>query len=115
MNIHRPKQHWGPPLWAFIHTICVIDFEHNDSFVEDATSHVKNLVHVIPCKYCKEKYKMFLDRLPSYDIYKSMELFRWSVDLHNHVNRHLNKPEITYEAAVDLWTRKLSDYKNNVL
>jgi hypothetical protein len=107
VNIHRPQHHWGHHLWAYIHTLCVIDFENNATFVESTMDHLKKLLHAIPCKYCKEEFAMFLERLHMYDTYKSMELFRWSVDFHNHVNRHLGKPEMPYVDAVKLWAKRI--------
>jgi hypothetical protein len=34
-------------------------------------------------------------------------LFRWSVDFHNRVNTKLGKPVVTYEEALEKWTRIL--------
>ena len=43
-----------------------------------------------------------------------MELFYWTVDMHNKVNRLLEKPILTYSEAIAIFTKLYSDqYINN--
>ena len=101
---YRPRQHWGPILWTFIHTICVIDFENNEHYVTQTISNLQALGPVIPCHKCRGLYEEHLKKLESIDRKESMVLFRWSWELHNAVNVKLNKPEVTYERALSEYT-----------
>jgi hypothetical protein len=95
---YRSKSHWGSHLWGFIHSISIIDFENNESY----NNNVKDILRGL-----KDTYKKYLERLEVIDSSKSMVLFNWSVDLHNEVNRKLNKPEWTYEMALMKWTKTI--------
>jgi hypothetical protein len=103
----RTKEHWGPYLWGFIHSITIIDFENNEMYNNNVKNILKELRECLPCPKCKDTYKKYLDRLDGLDLTKSMVLFYWSVDLHNEVNKKLNKPEWSYEMALMKWTKKI--------
>lgn len=103
----RTKEHWGPYLWGFIHSITIIDFENNEMYNNNVKNILKELKECLPCPKCKDTYKKYLDRLDAIDLTKSMVLFYWSVDLHNEVNKKLNKPEWSYEMALMRWTKKI--------
>ena len=103
---YRPKEHWGPSLWNFIHTICIIDFEDNEPYVTRTISNLKSLGPVIPCHKCQALYEEHLKKLESVDPKESMVLFKWSWELHNAVNRKHNKPDMSYEDALKEYTRE---------
>lgn len=49
---------------------------------------------------CGEEFKRILREIPPrFDD----DWFRWTVEVHNAVNRKLGKPEIDYEKACELW------------
>lgn len=112
-NDIRPKYHWGIHLWGFIHTISIIDYENNEPYVIKIIENLKALSGAIPCHKCIALYEEHLKKLDGTDgtdgIAKteSMVLFKWSVDLHNAVNRKHQKPEWTYEQAITEWTTHL--------
>jgi hypothetical protein len=84
--------HWGPSLWAFIHTVSLLPYiDHKTIF--------RNIEHVIPCGLCKSTYVKYLTKLDD-----TVDFFTWSVDLHNEVNSKLNKPLFTYDEARAKWT-----------
>lgn len=102
--MYRPKDHWGPHLWGYIHTICIIDFENNSEYVEKTIRNLIELTHAIPCPKCIELYIDHLQKLDTIDKTESMVLFKWSVELHNAVNRKMRKSEMSYEDALKEWT-----------
>lgn len=54
------------------------------------------------CNRCAKNFEEILQANPiRYDDY-----FRWSVEVHNAVNRKLSKPELTVEEAAGIWLRK---------
>lgn len=103
----RPKSHWGPYLWGFIHTITIIDYDNNEEYNKNIKEVLKEIKDCFPCPSCKTTYKLLLERLESLDLNKPMVLFYWSVDLHNEVNKKLNKPMWTYEMALMKWCKKI--------
>lgn len=103
----RPKDHWGPHLWGFIHSITIIDYESNETYNKNIREVLRELRDCFPCPTCKETYKKYIDKLDLLDMRHPMVLFKWSVDLHNEVNRKLNKPEWAYEMALMKWSKKI--------
>jgi hypothetical protein len=61
---------------------------------------------LIPCEICFKEYYDALEKINGLDVYKPMELFRWSWQLHNNVNKKLGKREIEYEEAVLMYCVK---------
>ena len=98
--------HWGTYLWGFIHTITIIDYERNEEYNDNIKNLLINLENCFPCPSCKLMYKKYVKYLNKLDLSKSMVLFKWSVDLHNAVNKKLNKPEWTYEMALLKWSNQ---------
>lgn len=101
---YRSKQHWGNPLWSFIHSIC-LDINIDVVITKNV---LVNLQNCIPCYKCKNKYiphMSILDQLTTKE-----ELFKWSVDLHNEINKYFFKSEWSYEMAKEEWNNSSSSY-----
>jgi len=65
---------------------------------------VNTLQHVIPCAVCKEHLKETLAKFPvDTHLATRMDFFRWTVDLHNLVNKQLGKTEMTFADAESKW------------
>jgi hypothetical protein len=58
---------------------------------------VESYKEIIPCLSCREHFEQVLVENP---VPEADDLFKWSVDVHNIVNRRLGKPEFSYEAAL---------------
>ena len=96
---------WGPNGWKFMHSIAAFcPLLPN----EDERLHYKtffeSLQHVLPCKACSESYKKNLKVLPLTDeLLKNREtILNWTIDIHNLVNKELNKKIYTKEEALQL-------------
>ena len=87
-----PPSKWGPHFWMTLHIACLgcQDAKVLSDFVE-------GYKEIIPCLSCREHFEQVLVDNP---VPEADDLFRWSVDVHNIVNRRLGKPEISYEAAL---------------
>ena len=97
---------WGRYLWYSIHFIA-LDYSENPSN-DDALKYktfFENLGNVIPCYKCSVNYKKHLSELPI-DAYLSSreDLFAWTVQLHNIVNKELGKPIFSIEEAKKKYT-----------
>ena len=98
---------FGPFMWATIHYICLAAPENLNDSQKSAYKHFFTVLpFVMPCQTCGvhllENYKT----LPIDNSLSTKEdLFKWSVDLHNIVNKQLGKSEISVEDARIRWTR----------
>lgn len=97
---------WGPKMWTMIHLICLQAPETMDANVGNTYYMFFSMMpYVLPCDKCREHW---LDHVRSFPLEQALgsrdKLFRWSVQVHNLVNKSLGKPEISYELALDHWT-----------
>jgi hypothetical protein len=103
---YKPKSHWGTYLWGFIHTISFVDDDHhNYTYHKTAIEKLHAVKDVLPCPKCRDTYISYLKRLEHLDLDKSLELFYWSVDLHNAVNAKLGKGKISTDEAIRKWCK----------
>lgn len=91
---------WGPSMWHSLHTMSFnfpVNPTQNDR--KNYRSFLKNLVHVLPCRHCRENLKKNFKCLPiTQSVMKNRDTFsRYVYDLHEHVNKMLNKKSnLTY-------------------
>ena len=93
---------WGKHIWYMIHSIAM-DYPEQPTSEDKRDFQVffENLHTVIPCYKCSVNYIKHLHELPiNSEALKSNEaLFKWTVDLHNIVNRDLGKQVWSYRKA----------------
>jgi hypothetical protein len=58
---------------------------------------VEGYVYIIPCLSCRQHFEQVLVENP---VPETGDFFKWSVDVHNIVNKRLGKPEVSYEDAL---------------
>jgi hypothetical protein len=86
---------WGKHYWYVIH-LTALAYPDTPSMEDVATYKLfyENFGAILPCKKCRANYKRHLQELP---LAKSMgsrrELFDWTVQLHNIVNRETGKAD----------------------
>lgn len=92
-----PPSTWGPFFWHTMHLVA-LGYPTEPTYAEKraAKEFYESFVHLIPCPKCKIHYAENLKVLPitpSLDTRK--DLFKWTVDMHNMVNKQLGKSEYT--------------------
>ena len=103
---------WGREAWHFIHLVALTypDKPTKDD-VREYYQFFESLGSVLPCKYCAhhyaEKIKVNPPKLGSQE-----ELFKWTVDIHNSVNKDNKKKIYTYEQAFREVSKKLEQKGN---
>jgi hypothetical protein len=88
---------WGPPLWLSLH-IMALAYPKQPSYSEKkaAKEYFEALPFLLPCAICKEHLKAHLAKYPIAPYLDRREdLFKFTVMLHNEVNKSLNKPTMT--------------------
>ena len=86
-----PPSKWGPHFWMTLHIACL--------GCQDAkvlVDFVEGYKEIIPCLSCREHFEQVLVENP---VPEADDLFKWSVDVHNIVNKRLGKQEFSYEDA----------------
>jgi hypothetical protein len=96
---------WGPHGWKFMHYVSM-------GYPDNPTDHQKTLYKnfyyslqdVLPCDKCAENYKKNLIENPIDNHMDNREsLMKWVVDIHNSVNKELNKDVLDYDTAIDIY------------
>lgn len=92
---------WGPPMWHILHTI---SFNYPVNPTCDQKKYYykfyKNLVNILPCKYCRDNLANNLSKHPlTKEVFASRDsLSRWVYQLHEIVNKMLGKKSnLTFE------------------
>jgi hypothetical protein len=89
---------FGPYYWGVLHLACL-------GGIDPAA--LQALVYlfpaILPCPACGMHFAEVLNENPLPETNDPDALFKWSVDVHNTVNRKLEKPVFTYEEAYELW------------
>ena len=93
---------WGPPGWLFLHCVTqgypnVIDTTNEAHVIrrEQTKIFFESLAEVLPCKYCRQSYKKYLEEIPIDDhLSTRVELCKWLYDIHNKVNEKLGIQEV---------------------
>jgi len=96
---------WGPHIWKSIHFVALA--YPNDPTEEHKKQYkvfYENIQYVLPCSVCSNNYKKHLEEIPLNDnILKDKEtLVKWTIDLHNIVNKQNGKKTLEYEEALSL-------------
>lgn len=64
------------------------------------------MAELIPCPMCREHYKKHLQKLPlGPHLDRRQDLFRWTVEVHNEVNKLLGKPLVTEAESIQFYMR----------
>jgi len=93
--------YWGKFYWKVIH-ITALAYPDNPTEEDKETYHrlYETIGQVLPCKKCTANYERhFIDNPIDYFLEDSEYLFRWTVQLHNIVNKELGKPQWSVEFA----------------
>ena len=96
---------WGNQAWHFIHLMAIAEmYRFDKSRLHYYKIFFETLSHTLPCNSCNYNMKQHLKELPNIESFQNdRELFYWTVDLHNLVNKQLNKPEWIHDQAFAYW------------
>jgi hypothetical protein len=105
--MHIPPEAWGPFFWHTIHIIALgYPMEPSHAHKKAAKEFYESLKILIPCPICKEHYIAHLEKYPlTPHLDRRTDLFRWTVLLHNEVNKALGKRPFTETQAIQYYSR----------
>lgn len=103
---------FGPHFWAVFHISCL-----GTKHVSNLTSFIHTFKHIVPCGECRRELVRLIDENPIPETIFSRDVFYWSVDIHNAINRKLKKPEMSHTDALEHWMSgcKQKDFSNFLL
>lgn len=95
---------WGPSTWTFLHLIVLA--EQDD--VSDRLVHYKKLydllTYLLPCAKCRKHLQENIKSLKDIEqLQTKRELFDWTTQLHNNVNKITNKKQYGLDESFEMW------------
>jgi len=112
------KNSWGNKAWYFLHTVALA-YPNNPTQKEkeDYKLFYNNLQYILPCEICRKNFKQnIIDSPIDKHLTDSISLFNWTVDIHNMVNKELNKTQITYDVAYNIYSNNGTSFtKKNII
>lgn len=98
-SVSAPKAFWGPPTWFTLHMVSAM--AESGSFTPPRArvfrAFVFSLPDLLPCDLCRKHLTENLKALPPPSEGSPL---RWSIDLHNRVNRALGKAILRPEEII---------------
>lgn len=97
-----PPEVWGPFFWHTMH-ITALGYPKEPTYADKkaAKEFFESLIMLIPCSICRTHYSEHLKAKPITPFLDTrQDLFLWTTDLHNAVNKSLNKAEIKPEDSI---------------
>jgi hypothetical protein len=93
---HVSAENMGPSLWKAIHNITRV-YVPTPEKEAALKAFISSLAVLLPCSVCAEHFKALA---PTVQTDTSVAALKWGIDVHNLVNKRLNKPVLTYAQAV---------------
>ena len=106
-RMHIPPEVWGPFFWHTIH-ITALGYPSEPSYAHKkaAKEFFESLKVLIPCPICKDHYVGHFEKYPiGPHLDRRSDLFRWTILLHNEVNKMLGKREYSETEVIQYYSR----------
>ena len=101
------KTDWGRSTWFLIHYLAsnINDFP-SDTQKTAYKAFIVCLQYLIPCSECRNHFTLYIseNNLDPF-IHTKNNLFYWTWKFHNEVNRRINKPELDFQTAFQMYRR----------
>ena len=110
MELTLDRNNWGPNAWSFIHYVALgYPTNPTDNDKENYKTFYYSLQNTLPCQKCAVNYQRHLKDIPIDSALDGpQELFKWTIDIHNEVNKELGKRKYSYEEVSDKYKEKES-------
>jgi len=111
--LHNQKiaKSWGSFAWYFLH---FSSLKYNKNLNKDYKKFIHLFYQNIPCIICKNNFRVKLRKYPLHNYLDNNDkLFKWTVLLHNDVNKHTYRKIFNVNEARKLYNNKYR--KNQIL
>ena len=114
MATNSPEK-WGPYAWYKFH---IRAMKYPTKPCDTEVKEILNFYHVkffkyIRCEYCRKHYQTLIKNYPI-RTNSGLDLFAWTVDIHNCVNAKLKKMQVGYNEAYHIWWKALLNPQNAI-
>jgi Erv1 / Alr family len=102
-----PPSVWGPFFWHTIH-IVALGYSKTPTYTDKkcAKEFYESLAYLLPCSICREHYRDHLTKYPITTFLDSRtDLIKWTIMIHNHVNKMLGKVEWTLQEVLTYYEK----------
>jgi len=102
INNNMDSNIWGPSAWLFLHSIAY-NYPDNPSYTDKINygNFYNHIQYTLPCNLCKSGYAELLKTKPvEFSLDSKETLVQWMIDIHNEVNKKLNKPSRGYDDMI---------------
>jgi hypothetical protein len=105
--MHLPPATWGPFFWHTMHIVALgYPAEPTYTHKKAAKEFFESLQVLIPCPVCREHYADHLQKYPiTPHLDSRTDLFKWTVVVHNEVNKMLGKPQYSEQDSIAFYKR----------
>ena len=96
---------WQPLTWYVFHTIAL---NYNSEYKDQYVKFFNTFKIIIPCSECKDHYNKNISNKPEMYIENNINeerFFNWTVDLHNLVNKKIQKSQWSYDQAKEYYIK----------
>ena len=103
---------WGPGLWTTLHSITLTypaAPTHKD--IQEHRNFLHSLGKVLPCPGCRQDFNKWIASNPP-KLHTQEVFVEWMIDLHNSVNKRLDKKVRSKEYVLNLYNNK---YNSSIL
>lgn len=105
------KHMWGPLYWEFLHAFSIMyPKKPTDLDKKNAKKLIESFSDIIPCSSCKDH---FIEKAKSISFESRKQMFEDLVEIHNSVNKRLNKKIFPLEKAYKKYNRYIQSPCNN--
>ena len=101
---------WQPLTWHVFHTLAL---NYNDKYKDHYINFFETFRILIPCSTCRKHYNMNLNKISIHKNIKENNLFNWTIDLHNSVNKKTDRSQWSYDKSKIHYTKH--NFDNNKL
>ena len=109
-----PKR-WGREGWKFIHYVALTyPPKPTEADKKKYLNFFLSLQDVLPCEICAMHFRENMKEHPI-RLDNNRELFNWTVDVHNVVNKQNGKKVLTYDEAFDELFKKENEINPDIL
>jgi hypothetical protein len=102
-----PPDVWGPFYWHVIH-IVALGYPKTPTYSDKkaAKEFFESLQFLLPCSVCRKHYTQHFQNNPITPALDTRDaLIKWTIDIHNQVNKMLNKPVWTQDEVIAYYMR----------
>lgn len=103
---------WSPPYWELIHAASRM-YADGEAISQDELTHIQGFFHklctILPCPMCRIHCGSHMNLHPL-NVTDGQSLFRYFVDFHNAVNTRTNRPQVSYEEALEYLNTTVAQY-----